>query len=85
MAHDLASAQAMGGMVPQSAMTPAGPASPGQAMGQPGGLPPGIESEINTLGGSPEGVNAPAQLPPEEMGAPPPDMGAPPPQGGPPA
>ena len=63
------SAQAMGGMVPQTAMTPAAPASPGQAMGQPGGLPPDDEAEINTLGGSPPGINPPAQVPPAAGGA----------------
>ena len=76
-------AQAMGAMVPQSAMSPAGPASPGQAMGQPGGLPPEIEAEINRIGGAPPGIN-----PEADMGAgpefgvggdegPPPEMGAP--------
>jgi hypothetical protein len=75
-ADDLAGAQAMGGMVPQSAMSPAAPASPGQAMGMPGGLPPEIESEINTLGGSPEGINPPAETVPggEPPPAPPPGM-----------
>jgi hypothetical protein len=67
-AQDLATAQAAGGMVPQTAMSPAMPASPGQQMGQPGGLPPGIEDEINALGGSEPGINPPAELPPEEMG-----------------
>jgi hypothetical protein len=74
--EDLAGAQAMGGMVPQSAMSPAMPASPGQAMGQPGGMPPGMESEINSIAGGEPGINPPAELPPEEMGGgmPPPEM-----------
>jgi hypothetical protein len=75
--EDLAGAQAMGGMVPQTAMSPAMPASPGQAMGQPGGMPPGMESEINSIAGGEPGINPPAELPPEEMGMegmPPPEM-----------
>ena len=77
--EDLAGAQTMGAMVPQSAMTPAAPASPGQAMGQPGGLPPDVESQINTLGDTPPGINGPAPgggegSPPP---GPPPETGAP--------
>lgn len=65
--QDLAGAQAVGGMVPQSAMTPAGPASPGQAMGQPGGMAPGDEQEINDISGGEPGLNPPAELSPEGM------------------
>ena len=70
--EDLASAQATGTLVPRTAMTPAGPASPGQALGQAGSLPPEVEGEINQIsqtGGPPPG------MPP---GGPPPTEGPPP-------
>jgi hypothetical protein len=53
--ENLGQAMAAGTMVPQSAMSPAGPASPGQMLGADGSLPPEIESEIDqiTQGGPP--------------------------------
>jgi hypothetical protein len=58
--EDLSSAMAAGTLVPQSAMSPAGPASPGQMLGAPGSLPPEIESEINQISqGGPPAAEAP--------------------------
>lgn len=80
-AGDLTSAQAMGQMVPQSAMSPAGPATPGQALGQPGGLPPDVEAQVNRIGSAPPGINPPAGPTPPGPGAAPTPPG---PGGGPP-
>jgi hypothetical protein len=67
---DLQSATAAGQMVPQTAMSPAGPATPGQAMGQ-GGLPPEIEAELAQAFG--QGTSGQPPGPPEAGGMAPPD------------
>jgi hypothetical protein len=67
---DLQSATDAGQLVPRTAMTPAGPATPGQAMGQ-GGLPPEIEAELAQAFGQGEPGQPPG--PPEAAGMIPPE------------
>jgi len=72
--QDLAGAQAAGLMVPRTAtspMGPAGPASPGQMLGQEGSLPPEVEAQINAVG-----LGAGGGPPPPPPGGPP--LGPPP-------
>jgi len=78
--QDLATSSAAGMLVPQAGLTPGGPQSPGQALGAPGALPPGMEGAINdaaALGGAP-GPGGPGAAPP---GGAPPQPPTPPPGG----
>jgi hypothetical protein len=81
--NDLATSQAAGMLVPQAGMTTGAPASPGQALGQPGSLPLDVEAEINAVGqGAGEGAPGPTPTPPLAGGTLPPAGGsaAPPPE-----
>jgi hypothetical protein len=86
---DLASAQAAGTLTPKTGLTPGAPATPGQALGAPGGLPPEIEAAVNRMtqgagpGGAP-GTSGPGPAAPPPAGGSPAPTGGPPPPGGPP-